>query len=160
MTTDVAKGLLALKAGFESEPSFAALLKNPVAAAAHKQAACDALIQHVKAPELLSRFVATLIANDRIELLPYVANAYRDIVDAAQSIIRLDVTSATALSKAQLDAISKAVAKDGQRVEIETTIDASLLGGVTIRHGSRLLDASLNGQLNRLASQMKQASTA
>jgi F-type H+-transporting ATPase subunit delta len=68
------------------------------------------------------------------------------------------VISASQLSNAQLDAVRKQLAQAmGQEVQLESTVDESLIGGMVIRVGSRMVDYSLRTKLQNLKVAMKGA---
>ena len=70
-----------------------------------------------------------------------------------QLVVKAKVTSATAMPDGELDVIKAALKKRfGREVEVETAIDASLIGGAVIDAGSVVIDGSLKGKLARLQS--------
>jgi F-type H+-transporting ATPase subunit delta len=99
--------------------------------------------------------VLLLVRRGRIELLPRVAAELRRMWEQRQGIVRAVVTSAAPLSDAERDAVrDKLAAMTGDRVEIETQVDPSLLGGVLVRMGDRLIDGSVRGRLERLRARL------
>jgi F-type H+-transporting ATPase subunit delta len=99
--------------------------------------------------------VLLLIRRGRIELLPRVAAELRRLWEQRQGIVRAVVTSAAPLSAAEGAAVrERLAAMTGDRVEVEQAVDPSLLGGVVVRMGDRLIDGSVSGRLGRLRARL------
>ncbi len=72
-------------------------------------------------------------------------------MDREHGVVVANVTSAEPLEPADLAAIAERVgAGAGARVEVRATVDPELIGGLTVRVGDRLIDASVRGRLERL----------
>lgn len=96
-----------------------------------------------------------LLERRRMAVLPAIATEYRRLLDRRRGIAQAVVTSAAPLAKADLDAVRERVEQlAGTTVELRADVDPDLLGGVTVRLGDRLLDASVRGRLERLRSQL------
>ncbi len=68
-----------------------------------------------------------------------------------------DVTSAKALTKAQSDKLAKALkASVGKDVKINAAVDESLIGGLIVKVGSKMIDSSIRSRLNALQNSMKE----
>ena len=83
---------------------------------------------------------------------------YRRLYDASRGVTRADVTSATALSDANLAALKdqlKAVS-GGREVDFDLKIDPSIIGGLIVKLGSRMIDGSLRTKLNAIRIAMKE----
>jgi F-type H+-transporting ATPase subunit delta len=77
-----------------------------------------------------------------------------------EGILEATVTSAAELSPAEVEAIrERLVALTGERLELHQQVDATLLGGVTVRIGDRLIDGSVRGRLERLRSDLTTIAT-
>ena len=151
---DVSDALQALKAAFAECDDLMRIVKNPMVPANELKSAFNAILASMKADKIASQMVAQLLDNNRLALLPVVADAFLAKADAAQGVVRVDVTSASELSASTLNAIKEALG--GDKVALNTKTDASIIGGLVLRQGSRMLDASVSGRLNRMASQLKQ----
>jgi F-type H+-transporting ATPase subunit delta len=99
--------------------------------------------------------VLLLVRRGRIELLPRVASELRRLWEQRQGIVHAVVTSAAPLTQAEGDAVrDKLAAMTGDTVELELQVDPSLLGGVLVRLGDRLIDGSVRGRLERLRTRL------
>jgi F-type H+-transporting ATPase subunit delta len=138
---------LAFAARMAADPQVAALLGNPKLA----QADAGTLLAPVAANELFGNFLGLLFENRRLSLLPEIAGLYDELRFEAERVVKAKVTSAVALPAAELDTIKAALKKRfGRDVEIETSVDESLIGGAVIDAGDVVIDGSIKGKLGRL----------
>lgn len=99
--------------------------------------------------------VRVLAANGRLELLAEIAVLYEEHKARAQRRERVHVVSAYAVNPKFEQAIAAAMEQRlGCAVELDTEVDRSLIGGVIIRTGDLVIDASLRGRLKHLAAQL------
>lgn len=97
--------------------------------------------------------IRVLADNDRLEVLPEVAELYEAQRAAVEGTVVAEVISATALNNAQQKSIAEALKKRlGRDVTLECKTDESLLGGAIIRAGDVVIDGSVVGKLEKLAS--------
>ena len=147
------QGLIAA-AEIVADPRVAALTKSPQWTAAN----VVALITDVAGAKLdsgLQNFVALLAENRRLALLPEIAAHYEALRSAAENTVDVEVVSAVALDAAQQETLTLALsARLKRRVRMRTSVDASLLGGTTVRAGDLVIDGSLKGRLQRLATDL------
>jgi F-type H+-transporting ATPase subunit delta len=102
-----------------------------------------------------SNLVKVLADARRLAILPEINNLFEQLKAEAEGVIEVTVTSAYELAADQQAVISEAMAKRlGRKVEITSDIDDSLIGGVVIRAGDSVIDASVKGRLKALATQM------
>ena len=98
-------------------------------------------------------FVRTLINAERISFAAEIFNLYEQKRAAAEGISDVEVISAYPLDDAQISAISESISKRiGKKIDINTEEDKDLIGGVIIRAGDSVIDASLRGRLKELNS--------
>jgi F-type H+-transporting ATPase subunit delta len=100
-----------------------------------------------------ANFLKLLVDRKRVALLDAICAKYQDLLRQLTNTALVKVTTAVELNDAQrATVIEKAIAMSGAaQVDLETTIDADILGGVIIQVGSQTVDASLRGQLRRIA---------
>jgi F-type H+-transporting ATPase subunit delta len=98
-----------------------------------------------------NNLIRLLLHRERLELLPEIAQSYRELLNRARGIAVAHVTTAVPLddaTRAQLAArLTRYV---GQQIEMQTSVDPSILGGVVVRVGDLLLDGSVRGRLEAL----------
>lgn len=100
-----------------------------------------------------ANFLKLLVDRKRVSLLDAICAKYQDLLRQLTNTALVKVTTAVELTEAQrATVIEKAIAMSGAaQVELETEIDGDILGGVIIQVGSQTVDASLRGQLRRIA---------
>ena len=99
--------------------------------------------------------IGLMLRRSRIDQLPRVAAEFRRLDNARQGITLATATSAAPLSQDEVRALTARVEQlTGGRVELDLQVDPSLLGGLVVRVGDRLIDGSVRGRLERLRNQL------
>ena len=101
----------------------------------------------------LTNFMMLLVDKRRIIFLESIVDQYLSLLRKLNQTVLADVTSATELNDEQKGQIVDKVKQivEARDVELKTTVDPSLIGGVIIKVGSKVIDASLRGQLRRIS---------
>ena len=144
--------LLELMGAVASNDEVKVLLDSPKMS---KQAGADAFIELFdgKLDDKAKNLVRMLAENDRLSLLPEISHLFKELKDEAEGSIEAQVMSAKKLTKAEEDAISKALKERlGRDVKLKVGVDEALLGGAVIHAGDLVIDGSLKGRLEKLAS--------
>jgi F-type H+-transporting ATPase subunit delta len=103
----------------------------------------------------MQNFVRVLTENHRLLLLPEIAAHYEEFRSAVENTVDVEVVSAVKLDAAQSDKLNAALAKRLKRnVRMKNSVDATLLGGAVLRAGDLVIDGSLKGRLQRLATEL------
>ncbi|NND01087.1 MAG: F0F1 ATP synthase subunit delta [Gammaproteobacteria bacterium] len=104
-------------------------------------------------PDGGENFVNLIVQNDRLEALADIQNLYTSMVAKAQQSISATVITAMPLTDDQKDTLEKALARRlGLKVNLEETVDPSLVGGAIVRAGDLVIDGSATGRIKKLAS--------
>lgn len=136
----------------------ARVIASPAYAAEDKRKALQAVSQAAGASPLTVKFVGLLGENRRTAALPAVAASFQRLYDKHKGVVSAEVTSAVKLTSGQLVGVQKALAQSlGQEPEITTHVDPAILGGIKVKVGSRLYDASLKTKLDTLTFALKRA---
>lgn len=147
------KGVDALLA--ESE-DLQRLVRSPLYGRDQQAKAMEAILAKAGVSDLTRRFVLVVAQNRRLFALPNMIKAFLAELARRRGEVRADVTAATPLTKAQekalLDALSKSV---GGKIQLALHTDPSLLGGLIVKVGSRMIDTSIRTKLQRLQFAMK-----
>jgi F-type H+-transporting ATPase subunit delta len=145
---------LARLAEIVADPRVAALTKSPQWGAADTAG----LIIDIAGASLdagMQNFVRVLTENHRLLLLQEIAAHYEEFRSAVENTVDVEVVSAVKLDAAQSDKLSAALAKRLKRnVRMKNSVDATLLGGAVLRAGDLVIDGSLKGRLERLATEL------
>ncbi len=100
-----------------------------------------------------TNFLKLLLENDRVSVLPAIADQFDTLKANIENKVDVLVTSATTLSDKQVIEISSALSSRlGRDVSIETKVDESLIGGAVITAGDVVIDGSTRSRLEGLAS--------
>ena len=137
-----------------ADPRVAPLTKSPAWSAAD----LVSLIIDVAEPKLdagMQNFVRVLAENHRLLLLPEIVAHYEVLRSAVENTVDVEVVSAVPLDAAQADKLRAALSTRLKRkVRMQTSVDSTLLGGAVVRAGDLVIDGSLKGRLQRLATEL------
>ncbi|HZR99553.1 MAG TPA: F0F1 ATP synthase subunit delta [Chloroflexota bacterium] len=98
-----------------------------------------------------NNLIRLLLHRERLELLPEIAASYRELLNRARGIAVADVVTAVPLDEASRAQLASRLERYvGQKVEMQTSVDPSIIGGVVVRVGDTLLDGSVRGRLEAL----------
>ena len=132
------------------------LTTNPEIGRRAQGAAIEGVAGVLGTSELTRRFLGVLAHNRRLAQLPAVIRAFRTIAAAQRGEVTAEVTSAHALTDAQVDQLrQKLTAREGRTVKLSTSVNPDLLGGLVVTIGSKRIDGSIRTRLNSLAQAMK-----
>ena len=132
-------------------------LDNPVIKPQDKKAVLQRITGDQVNP-LLRNFLMLLVDRGRILFLQGIGQQYLVLLRKLNQTVLAEITSAHPLTEAQQNTLTEKVKAmtNARSVEISTTLDPDLLGGVIIKVGSRVVDASLRGQLRRIGMKLAQ----
>lgn len=154
--TAVESDLEKLDAAVTESNDFAMLTTNPKVSRSAAEQALAGIAKVLGLSQLTANFLGVLAQNRRLAQLPAVIRAFRAIAAAQRGEVSAQVTSAHALTDAQLDQLkAKLTAREGRTVKLSTKVDPDLLGGLVVTIGSKRIDASIRTRLNSLAQAMK-----
>jgi F-type H+-transporting ATPase subunit delta len=150
--------LKTLKALRDESADLRKLLIAPTFSAEDKAKGLLAVAKAAGASPLTLKFLGLLCANARASALPAVIAAYERLAAAHRGAVAAEVTTALPLSAAQLKGVAAALRQAlGKDPEFTTRVDPAILGGLKVRVGSRLFDASLKSRLDSLKFALKRA---
>jgi F-type H+-transporting ATPase subunit delta len=130
-------------------PELGALLRNPQLDPATKAEALDKLLGG--AEELVRNFLRVIAAKGRGPQIAEMIREFEALYGAEQEMLNVELTTAYELSDADArDIVAQIEKASGRTIEVSRSVDSSLIGGIVLKAGSRLADASVRGRLNRL----------
>nr|WP_247718074.1 F0F1 ATP synthase subunit delta [Qipengyuania proteolytica] len=154
--TAVESDLEKLEAGLAESNELKLLTTNPKVSRGAAEKALWGVSAIMGLTELTQNFLGVLAQNRRLAQLPQVIRAFRAIAAAQRGEVTAEVTSAHALTDAQLaDLKSRLTAREGRTVKLSTKVDPELLGGLVVTIGSKRIDGSIRTRLNSLSQAMK-----
>jgi F-type H+-transporting ATPase subunit delta len=136
----------------------ARLLRSPVISADDQARALSAVLDGAGIDGLAANFLKLVATNRRLFAALDMVQAYRALVARHRGEVTAEVTMADRPSEAQLAAIKDALtAVTKKDVQVKVHIDPSIIGGLVVKLGSRMVDSSLRTKLNAIKLAMKEA---
>ncbi|MGI8414255.1 MAG: ATP synthase F1 subunit delta [Solirubrobacteraceae bacterium] len=103
-------------------------------------------------------FLQALLERHRMPVIFRIRTRYQSLWDQENKLIPVAVTSAVELDDATVESIGDRIREQtGNRIELTTVVDPEILGGIVLRVGNFILDASIRNRLNQLRRQVAQA---
>jgi F-type H+-transporting ATPase subunit delta len=153
----VKSDLDALGALLEESADLRRLVRSPVFSADEQLKAITAVLEAAQLGALTANFVKVVVKNRRLFALPGMIEAFANLIAKERGEVTAEVTSAEPLSEAQSTALAESLRdKLGKVVALRAKVDPSLIGGLIVRVGSRMIDTSLRTKLNTLKVAMRE----
>lgn len=151
-----AADLRELRAMLHESSDLLRLVRSPVLSRAEQGKAIEAIAARAGLSPLTRDFLAVVARNRRLFAVPAMIEAFLHKLAERRGEVTAEVVAAQRLTEAQQNALGDHLRRVvGSRVTIDLRIDPSLLGGMVVKIGSRMVDGSLQGQLRRLQLSMK-----
>ena len=149
--------LEALTALLNESADFNDLIQSPVYSRDQQAASVAAIAKKMGLTEVMTNVLGLMASKRRLFVLPQLVAALRAAIAADKGEVTADVTSAKALTKTQSDKLAKTLAaRFGKDVKINAAVDESLIGGLVVKVGSKMIDTSIRSKLNSLQNAMKE----
>jgi F-type H+-transporting ATPase subunit delta len=152
------KGLGQLAKLIQGDAQLSRALKSPLYKSEEKAGVLAALAEKLALPQLARRFIGVVALNRRAGDIPAIARAFADKAAKHRGSSRVVARVAHAVTDDQVRQLESAVSKSlGRNVTVDVEVDPALIGGLQVKIGSRLVDASVRTKLNTLTNLMKGA---
>lgn len=139
-------------------PDLARLVRSPVFSADDQLKALAPVLDRAGIGGLAAQFIKLTAANRRLFAVRDMVRAYRELVAKQKGEATANVTVAEQLKPEHLAALRAALtAVSGKNVDLDVKIDPAIIGGLVVKLGSRMVDASLRTKLNAIKHAMKEA---
>jgi len=135
------------------------LVRSPVFGADEQTRALAAVLEKAGIKGLAANFLLFVASNRRLFSVHDMIRGFRTLVAKHKGEVSAEVTVAEKLSDAHLDALKGALKSvtGGKAVDLNVKIDPAIIGGLTVKLGSRMVDSSLRTKLNSIKHAMKEA---
>jgi F-type H+-transporting ATPase subunit delta len=154
----VERDFAALKTMLAESADLARFVRAPVFNRDEQAKGMNALLEAAGAAALTTKFVLLLCAKRRLFVLPDAIRDFATLVARQRGEITAEIASAHTLSDAQTDELKRVLkAKLQREPQLVTRVDPTLLGGLVVKVGSRMIDSSLRAKLNALRTAMRGA---
>jgi F-type H+-transporting ATPase subunit delta len=152
----LASDLSALKALLRKSPELARLVRSPAFSREEQARAVGAVMNQAKASPLAVKLVLLLARKRRLIILSDVIGAFEALLAHHRGEVAASVTSARALDAEETEELKHVLKEQlGREPKLELHVDPSLLGGLVLRIGSRMIDSSLRTKLDGLRIAMR-----
>jgi F-type H+-transporting ATPase subunit delta len=148
--------LVAFRALLDESADLRRLIRSPVISAEDQAKALDAVLAKAGVSPLTANFFKLIARNRRLFAAADMIRDFRALLARERGEVSADVASAHPLTPDQLTALKDALrVQIGKDVQVNTRVDPSLLGGLIVKVGSKMIDSSLRTKLNNLKVAMK-----
>jgi len=152
----VSADLASLRRALETSPDLARLVRSPVFSAADHAKALNAILDKMGAQALTTKFILLLAQKRRLFILIQVITAFESLLAKSRGETEAEVTAARALNDSEIAELKSVLkSKLGKEPRLHSKIDPTLLGGLIVKVGSRMIDSSLRTKLDGLRAAMK-----
>jgi F-type H+-transporting ATPase subunit delta len=157
-TNQIVSDMVVLGALIENNPDMLKLIKSPVISAEEQQAAIFGVMNAINFSKLTVNFVGLVVRKRRAMFLPIIIQQFAAVISESRNELVAEVISASALTEAQINEIKTVLSKSlGKDIIVKSEIDDTLLGGLIVKAGSRMVDGSIKTKLNSLKQAMSEA---
>jgi F-type H+-transporting ATPase subunit delta len=147
-TETVKKDLAAVAEVYRGSRGLQSVFLSPAFSQSDKEKVMKGLAAEMKVAGLSARFLEMLVKKRRFRYIREASAAYSDLLDLQQGRVKATVTSASALTDAEVARLKERIkAKVGREVELRVEVDPTLIGGVRTRIGSTVYDGTIKNQM-------------
>lgn len=134
------------------------LVDSPVFTSEDQVKAISALCEKAGISTLTANFLQVIAKNRRLSAIPQMISAFKALAANSRGEVTASVTTAQALSDEQEAELKEALSQSaGKSVQLDITVDPSILGGLIVKIGSRMVDSSLRTKLSAIRAGLKGA---
>jgi F-type H+-transporting ATPase subunit delta len=150
------KDFASLQAMIDESPELARLVRAPVFSREDQAKGLNGVLHRMEAAPLTRRFVLMLASKRRLFALSDVMRVFGQMVAKMRGEVSASVTSARPLNDAEVESLKQILkSKLGRDARLEAKVDPSLLGGLVVKVGSRMIDSSLRTKLTGIRAAMR-----
>ena len=147
----------AVSAGLEASSDLRDMISSPIYTRAEQAGAMAAVAEKMGLGAQTANTMGLMAQNRRLFVVPAMVEQIRGLIAEDRGEVSAEIISATALTDAQTKALSEAIAKGvGKDIKMNVKVDESLIGGLVVRVGSRMIDTSIRSKLSNLQNVMKE----
>lgn len=147
----------ALDAALRESADLRNLIGSPIYSRSEQGAAIGALAGRMGLSPVMANVLGLMAQKRRLFVLPQLLQALRARIDEARGEVSAEVVSAQPLSSEQQARLAATLSdRAGKSVRLHTRVDPSLIGGLIVRLGSRMIDTSIRAKLGQLQNMMKE----
>ncbi|MEM6440293.1 MAG: F0F1 ATP synthase subunit delta [Pseudomonadota bacterium] len=149
--------LAAVAEALDGSEDLRAVVSSPIYTREETGGAMSALTTKMKLTPLTGNVIGLMAQNRRLFALGALCTVYARMMAERRGEVTAEVTSAQPMTKKQMTALSAALKQSvGRDVKLETAVDESLIGGLVVKVGSKLIDTSIRSKLSALQNAMRE----
>jgi len=153
----IGEGLSTFAAMVHANGELSGVLENPAVPAEGKQRIVAQLVERMNLQPPLRKLLELLAQHDRMELVPDLAEVYRERLMEHQQIVQAEVTTAMPLAPEHIELLKQRLAQaTGQKIAMTTSVDPLLIGGMVARIGGTVYDGTVATQLAKMREKLLQ----
>lgn len=153
----IEKDVDALEATLADSADFRNLISSPMYSRGDQGSAVTAIAKKMDLSQIASNLLSLMATKRRLFVLPQMVNRMRELIAQEKGEVSADVIAAKELTKAQQDKLAKTLKVTvGKDVKINLAVDESLIGGLAVKVGSKMIDTSIRSKLAKLLNAMKE----
>ena len=154
----IARDLSRFEAMVEGSADLKRLVTNPIFGAEEQTKALKVVLEQAKIGGLAAKFLLLVAENRRLFAIELIIKAFRTLLSRHKGEVRAEVTVAEPLAEKHLVSLKEMLGNATKSdVALDVKVDPKILGGLVIKLGSRMVDASLKTKLNSIKLAMKEA---
>lgn len=149
--------IAALGAAMSDSDDFRSLIHSPIYSRDAQGSAIGAIAAKMGLSDTMANTLKLMASKRRLFVLPQLLNRLSDLIDEEKGEITADVQAATSLTDDQQNALAATLKRSvGKEVKMNITVDDSLIGGLIVKVGSKMIDTSIRSKLMSLQNTMKE----
>ena len=155
--TKIVDDFMKLQKLIKDNNSLCTLIKSPAISKSDKQNSILKILNKAKSQKLTTKFFGTLASNGRLILINEVIEDFLSMVSRINGEVKAEITSSFPLDQNQQKKVVSAISEATgiKKIILLTSVDESLIGGLIVKIGSKMIDNSLKTKLNRLEIAMR-----
>lgn len=140
----------------ETAPELTKIFRNPIFGVEEKRGVITKVLDKIAPCAMVRNFCQLLADKNRLSFLPEINASYATLLDSAQGVLRGKLVTAVKLSDAlQKNVVDKLQGESGRKVVLDYEVDQDIIGGLMLKIGDKVLDASIRAQLQILKENIK-----
>ncbi len=151
------KNVESLARAIDESTDLTSLISSPIYSRDQQKSAVGAIATKMGMSDMMINALSLMAERRRLFIVPTFLSALNNMISESKNEITAEVVSAQSLSKGQVEKLSKSLKKNlGKDVKINATVDSTLIGGLVVKVGSRMIDTTILAKLNSLQNTMKE----
>ena len=151
------KNVNTLKKSIDKSKDLNSLISSPLYSRDQQKNAIGAIAKKMGLSAVMINTLSLMAEKRRLFVVPIFLSVLKELISESKNEITAEVVSAQSLSKGQVEKLGKSLKNNfGKDVKINATVDPTLIGGMVVKVGSRMIDTTIRAKLNSLQNTMKE----